>query len=188
MLREKLQCPNCKGAVKYRDSRVRKGKNIAGEVFRYLLRRLRCQKCRKLHTEMPDVIQPYKHYDSHAIQSVLDGSEEAASCVADDSTMHRWKKSFAEKVPEINQKLASIHARKAEEKPPLIPVERILRSIRSRHKQWLGYVMAQLINNGYKLCTRFACCPKEHGGTINSVGQKTSKGGARNDKTIEDSS
>jgi len=182
------RCPYCRCAVKYRDSIVRKSKNITGKVFLYLLRRFICQHCEKLHREIPDVIHPYKHYDTDTIQSVLDESEEAKACVVDDSTIRRWKNEFTEKEPEINQELASIRTRETDEKVPLILAEQLLTRIRSRHKHWLRFVTALLINNGCKICTRIACPAKALADTINSAGEKAEDGGSRDDQTTEDSS
>lgn len=55
-----------------------------------LLRRLRCSHCGRLHLEIPDVMQPQKHYAAEVIRKVEAG--ELGSCPADDSTIRRWKK------------------------------------------------------------------------------------------------
>ena len=73
-------CPLCAGILSYRDSRLRPCKNLYGEITPYQLRRLRCSPCEILHTEIPDVIQPYKHYDSKTIQSVLSDESCASAC------------------------------------------------------------------------------------------------------------
>ena len=172
----------------YRDSRRRNLKNLPGKVFHYMLRRMKCQSCSTLHTEIPDIIQPYKHYDSQTIQSVLDGSEEAASCAADNSTIRRWKESFNEAEPDINQRLASVYEREAGELPPLTPTTQILKGIRASYKRWLRFVMTLLINKGYKLYTRFAFCPTVPASKIGSSGQNAAKEGVVNDQTTEDSS
>ena len=39
-----------------------------------LLRRLRCTHCKKLHTELPDFLVPYKRYSRKCIEDVLSGS------------------------------------------------------------------------------------------------------------------
>ena len=36
-----------------------------------LLRRLRCRHCKKLHTELPDLLVPYKRYSRECIEDVL---------------------------------------------------------------------------------------------------------------------
>ena len=181
-------CPYCGSEVKYRDRRIRKIKSLTGQVSRFRLRRLRCQGCARIHTEIPDIIQPYKRYDSHAIQCVLDGNEEAKACTADITTTQRWKKTYAQSEPDIVQRLASIYARMSNGKAPLLSATQIYANIRARQEQWLSFVMGLLINSGHKLCTQFAFCPNANPGIIPSTGPKGQNGGRRNDQTIENSS
>ena len=94
-------CPLCDSELTYRDSKHRNLKDLYGKLRRFLLRRMRCKECNKLHTELPNIIQPYKHYESYVIQCILDESEEASKCAADDSTIRRWKKEFSKSAPDI---------------------------------------------------------------------------------------
>jgi len=185
---EILCCPLCGGILLYLDSKPRGLKNLAGLVSRFLLRRLRCSACGKIHTELPDIIQPYKHYDSETIQHVLDGSAGASYCAADDSTMRRWKSSFAESAADISQRLTSIRARISDEKIPIQKSEEILNLIRGEEKHWLAFVMALLINSGHKLHTRFAFCPAEFSVKVNVKIKTEAEGGQKIDKTFDDSS
>jgi hypothetical protein len=139
--------------------KARKVKDYLGEVKRFMLRRLRCQDCLRLHTEIPDTIQPFKHYDSEAIQIVLDGDKRAEKCVADTSTMSRWKADMAEAMPDISARVVSCHVRDMEEVAPVAAAEHIIGNIKKKHSRWLAYVMKLLINWGHKLCTQFAFCP-----------------------------
>jgi len=181
------KCPYDNGELKYRDSKERNSKNIEGKVDCYRLRRLRCLVCAVLHTEIPDIIQPYKHYNARVIQSVLDGNKEAESCNADTSTFRRWKNSFSKAAPDINQRLASITARETNEITPIIHIEQILDHIRTRQKQWLSFVMGLLINNGHRICTQFAFFMAEITDKISMTGQKKAKGGPIIDKTVKNS-
>ena len=148
-----------------------------------MLRRLLCDDCKKLHTEIPDIIQPYKHYDSETIQSVIDGGEKARCCVADDSTISRWKSGFAKAAPDIEQRLASVYVREVDGTIPVLSSITILAYIRAMQKRWLAFVMALLINGGHKLRTRFAFCPSSIDGIVSST---IKKGGGLDGKTIED--
>jgi predicted RNA-binding Zn-ribbon protein involved in translation (DUF1610 family) len=177
-------CPLCGGALAYRDSRLRRLKNLYGEKSLFLLRRLLCGVCGKLHTEIPNTIQPYKHYDSEAIQTVLDGSAEAAACAADDSTIRRWKGSFAEAEDDIGQRPASVCAREADERAPIGAGALILARVRTAAR-WLAFVMELLINGGHKIRARFAFCPPPSPGKIKSSPEKRGKEAEKNDKTTE---
>jgi hypothetical protein len=176
-------CPLCNGRLAYRDSRRRGVMDLFGSVTVYLLRRLRCMVCKKLHTEIPDVIQPYKRYDSATIQRAIDGGPGLSPCVADDSTIRRWKSSFRESAPDMAQRLASLYARETDGSVPAGAAPRILSGVMSGNDRWLPFVMALLINGGHKLYTRFAFCPPR---SHDKVEAKQKKGAMRIDKTIKD--
>ena len=162
-------------------------KDFLGELYRFFVRRLRCQTCKKLHTELPSIIQPYKHYGSEAIQSVLDGNE--AGCAADNSTIRRWETEFKLAEPDTNQRLASVYAQITDDAVPMSSTSKILDVIKTSCKRWLSYVMALLINSGHKICTRFAFCPSSVPDIFVSVGKKNAiEGSKKDDKAIENSS
>ena len=185
---ETVNCPLCDGSLFYRNNRLRCRKSLIGEISRLLLRRFLCERCKKLHTEIPDIIQPYKHYDSEAIQCVLDDSEESSTCVADNSTMRRWKKNFEEAEADINQRITSVSVQELDAKAPLIASSNPFMFIRASQLYWFAFVMKLLINNGHKLCTRFAFCPPYPSATVESESKMTAGGGRKSDKTIENSS
>jgi hypothetical protein len=164
-------------------------KDLLGEVLRFFVRRFRCQVCKKLHTELPAIIQPYRHYSSYAIQSVLDSDEEGSACVADNSTIRRWKTEFANAEPDINQRLASVQAQMNDETVPVANSVHTLDKIRTEIKHWLAFVMELLINSGHELCTQFAFCPSQPSGTVSSRNKNDAEGGKKkDDQAIENSS
>ena len=83
-------CPECGSPLSGYDRRRRKAICQDGSVRIYLLRRLRCPRCGTLHTEIPDILIPHKHYEADVINAVRSGND--ALCPADDSTICRWKK------------------------------------------------------------------------------------------------
>ena len=181
-------CPLCNGNLYYRNSRERKVKTLIGVVLWFLLRRLLCEGCGKLHTELPDIIQPYKHYDSATIQSILDGSEDAEDCVADNSTMYRWKKTYTAAEPDIIQRINSVYSQEADSKAPIIAPGRILETIKSEQPRWLSFVMRLLINNGHKICTQFAFCLFSSTSKMVLEPKNKATGGEKSVKTIKDTS
>ena len=82
-------CPACGGSVEVRDSKNRIIRDSDGVVHTFKLRRLRCLVCGKLHLELPDFMQPNKHYSKNIIKDVIDGKCDC--CAADNSTIYRWK-------------------------------------------------------------------------------------------------
>lgn len=82
-------CPKCGTRTKVRDSKRRKVIDESGTEYTFSLLRFRCDNCRKLHTEIPDCIIPYKQYGQKVINDVLSGR--CDYYVVDDSTVWRWK-------------------------------------------------------------------------------------------------
>ena len=179
-------CPLCGGTLVYRNSKKRRVKNFLGIVTFFLLRRFLCQLCGKLHTELPDIIQPYKHYDSETIQSVIDGTKNAALCEADEATIRRWKKTFANEEPDIEQRLSSVYALETDSQTPITTPARIINGIKSKNDRWLAFVIALLINNGHIIRTQFAFCPTSLYCKIAPEAQRKAEGGKEVDKTIAD--
>lgn len=72
-----------------RDSRKRVVKDSNGMPHIFKLRRFKCFSCDKIHLELPDFMQPHKHYSKKVIDSVVKG--ECDYCAADNSTIYRWQ-------------------------------------------------------------------------------------------------
>ena len=185
---DEAPCPLCCGDLAYRDRVRRNRKDLFGETYLFSLRRLKCRRCSRHHRELPNIIQPFKHYDSETIQCVIDGSPDADMCAADDSTIRRWKTTFAESEPDISMRIASIQARTYGEKIPAADAESFLGMIKGKEKQWLAFVMALLINGGHALRTRFAFCPPDIRGIVSIKLKTKTEGGQKIDKTFDDSS
>lgn len=73
-----------------RDSKRRYIKNISGTKIPFNLKRYCCPVCHKLHTELPDLVEPNKHYQQMVIDAIRGGYVEAVGI--DDSTMRYWRK------------------------------------------------------------------------------------------------
>lgn len=99
-------CPICSGDLSARSSKNRKVIRDDGTKDTYRLRFLKCRSCEKIHTELPDFIQPFKHYESEVIEAVIDGS--SYSCPAEESTQSLWRIQFTEKANQIDGILTSI--------------------------------------------------------------------------------
>lgn len=87
---DKLVCPSCNVPMTVRDSRKRLVKDSAGKIYNFSLRRLKCPQCGCIHLELPDCIEPNKRYFKLTIKNTL--SNDIDFCVADDSTIRRWRK------------------------------------------------------------------------------------------------
>jgi len=155
---EFLPCPTCGGSMVVHDTRERGVFRYEGDKEIYRLRRLSCRVCGKLHTELPDFILPFKHYDAQTIQATLEESPDN-SCAADESTMARWRRSFARAQEAIAALLVSYYMRLTENSASLFDAENIMARIKAGQKHWLSFVMRLLINSGHRPHTCFAFCP-----------------------------
>lgn len=120
----------------------------------YLLRRLRCTSCGKLHTELPDCMQPGKHYETDAIQAEIDSSRENPA--ADESTLRRWRTGFHQGKDQIEGALRALWSESLGLPYPLLPRDSLLRYIRETLPRWLRFVQKALINQEFDPHTRFA--------------------------------
>ncbi len=88
-------CPVCQSPMKHKDWRRRHIRKEGGEKYWGKIRRLYCEKCHRLHNELPSCLSPYKHYDVEVIEGVVD--DVTASDIANtedhpcEKTMERWK-------------------------------------------------------------------------------------------------
>ncbi|WP_373219159.1 DUF6431 domain-containing protein [Ruminococcus sp. 5_1_39BFAA] len=86
---EAVCCPVCGGGMIRRGNKRRKVRAEDGATNIYSLKRYWCETCGKLHTEIPDFIEPYKHYNKETINKVRGGNTE--TFWGDESTIKRWQ-------------------------------------------------------------------------------------------------
>lgn len=152
-------CPDCQGILKVRDTKLRyviRKETEEREVFR--LRRLKCQGCKKLHTELPDFMHPYKHYESKSIQDTI-GERKDNCCKADESTLRRWKSSFQKKKKWLECFLIACWIAYHQKQYPLFYQNSLLEIIQKTQVRWLAFVTKIIVHSGYGLHTQFAFCP-----------------------------
>lgn len=91
---ESIVSPCCGEKLVVIGSRLRKLVSGEGEMKRLVIRRLRCEQCRKIHHELPDCIVPYKRYESDCIEQVVTQSAGLLVAPADQATLGRWRSWF----------------------------------------------------------------------------------------------
>jgi len=91
--KEQSICPICKSNnLKVIGSRPRTCREKDGEPTILIIRRLRCEECRKIHHELPDILVPYKRYKSECIEAVVANNRKKSQEIGcDESTLYRWK-------------------------------------------------------------------------------------------------
>lgn len=87
-------CPNCNGKLSYYDKIKRIVRGKYGKKRFIEIRRLRCENCRRLHSELPNYILPYRHYRRDIIEGFVDGSLSQQDLYYEDypceSTINEW--------------------------------------------------------------------------------------------------
>lgn len=151
---EKLPgCPHCGGLLKYRDSRLRIRKHEGGSRDYLCIRRFRCSSCGRLHTELPDVLLPYKHYEAEVVSGVLDGYVTPEDPDSEDcpcaGTMLCWLRWFRYNLANIEGYLRNVGygiLNLGEEF--LFCGRSLLDGVRSRHASWLERIHRAIYNSG----------------------------------------
>lgn len=119
----------------------------------YLIRRLKCPKCRKLHRELPDFLAPFKQYAAEIISGVLDGivtsEDEDSSDYPCEETMSRWHHWLAINQLRIDGYLKSIGYRLLDfGEELLISGMSLLTELRSSTQEWLETILRFIYNSG----------------------------------------
>ncbi|WP_257297406.1 DUF6431 domain-containing protein [Cytobacillus gottheilii] len=93
----RIPSPCCGKVMLVIGTKNRKAMDHSGQSKTYNIRRLRCTNCLTIHHELPDLLVPYKRYESECIESVLTNPSNH-TIPADDSTISRWSGWFHEYV------------------------------------------------------------------------------------------
>jgi len=167
--REKSVCPVCDSKLRSRDSRLRKVIREDGTSIHVRIRRLRCDRCCKLHSELPDFIQPRKQHEVKTIQAAL---EHKADCITEESTIRRWRREFQLKREQINGILTSIWSRETGRHWNILSAFSLLDTIMETMDNWLAFVNRTIANRGFGTYTQFVFCPSDDCATLSSSLQR----------------
>jgi len=154
--REKSICPICGGKLSVRDSRKRTCYHEDGTRKKYRLRRLKCKQCTKIHTELPDFMQPFKRYEAKVVEDVLD--DKGRSCPAEECTIRQWRGWFCNRTALFEAKLRSLKQRLEGSPDNILYPSSLLQEIRSTGIGWLSRLTRQLVNSENEIHTCFAFC------------------------------
>ena len=139
------RCPLCGGQLRYRDSRRRIIRREGGIKEQLLVRRFRCEDCHHYHTELPDCVAPYKHYETETISGVLDeivsSADEDSENYPTETTMERWKDWYRQNKANIEGHLLRISYRLGFE-------IRTLDDLRKTGEKWLETILRAIYNSG----------------------------------------
>lgn len=122
------------------------------------MRRLYCRHCSRLHTELPDVLIPQKHYGTEIVENVVDdvstpddASTENYPC---EKTMTRWKEWIAANQSQIDGTLKSVGTKLLGMHISLLAsTESLLTKLRDNGAGWLSVISRIIYNSGGSLLT-----------------------------------
>jgi hypothetical protein len=162
-------CPICCELLVYH-SRVRRLlKDASGKETTYNVRVLKCENeaCpQTYHRELPDIIIPYRRYDTETIETAIDNCDSDLLEAPDMLTIKRWQEWFKSQAIYIMMALLSIAATiennvetsslSIQEKNSDNPLETI-KKIVARKIKWLGKTARILVNSSKWLFNRSEC-------------------------------
>ena len=151
-IQDKIACPKCNEQLKYRDSKRRILKKHGGKKYYLLVRRLKCIGCLCHHTELPDCVAPYKHYEIEVIENVIDEVIDADSLEEDypsESTMVRWCDWISKNTSNINGYMKSLGVRILDLGIELLgSTSSILELLQNEGEGWLSIILRVIYNSG----------------------------------------
>lgn len=138
------------------DSIKRIWRKEGGATAWIVIRRLRCANCNRILRELPDVLTPYKHYETDVIEGVIEGIIQPTDEESEDfptvETMERWKDWIRRNKDNINGFLKSIGYRILEFGVQLLQSKiSLLDELIKLNVDWLRIVNRFIYNSGERL-------------------------------------
>lgn len=147
-------CPSCRAhRLAYRDSRKRVSRLEGGMKRWLMIRRFRCSSCHVLHTELPDCLIPYKHYQTEIISGVIDGVVPQDDLECEDypcfDTMRLWLAWFTQNLQRIEGLLRkALYEVSGNIQELQCPSESLLQKLRQTTSNWLEQAIRTIYNSG----------------------------------------
>ena len=156
---EQHVCPVCEHDLFVIGSRRRTGRKPTGEQLTYVIRRLRCKGCDRIHHELPDLLVPYKRFEADCLESALT-QVQPVDVAADESTLYRWRVWFTKYRQYWVNCLSMIAARTGNPVEPLsVSSPSALQKIGHYVGQgvgWLARLVRPIVHSQLWVHTRFA--------------------------------
>jgi hypothetical protein len=152
----RLYCPHCGQEVIYRDSRLRIWRHCNEPADRILIHRMFCRTCNRLHTVLPDVLVPHKHYGAAEIETILE-SEVRIDEVSDSTAAH-WRQWIRGNEAQIEGVLQSLKLEAGDKLPELRSTENLFIQLKKTVRKWLSVVSRLVVNGGFEFLPVLQCC------------------------------
>lgn len=157
--REIQRCPICGSELTVSGSRRRGLVEESGEKKILKIRRLWCDRCSRLHHELPDIVVPYKRYGAEVIENILmDKPKDADDTPCELSTARRIKLWFFLLREYYESTMESIRAYWKGDKEIAAVTSRLLPLSEHHHfpAGWLKTLVRLLVNSNRWIHTRSA--------------------------------
>lgn len=152
------RCPFCGKRMCVAGSRKRIVRLSDGRIIYLIIRRLYCDRCDRMHHELPDLVVPYKRYSSDAVEKLLSSRTSPVSVGCETSTVLRLRvwfsllRSYFESALESIKLIFKNDTWLAAELNQLLPL-----SPESLPDGWLAKLVRTVVNSGFWIQTRSAC-------------------------------
>lgn len=149
-------CPSCqKKTLHAIGRRIRSVINSEGNRERYLIRRLQCPLCKRIHHELPNFIVPYKRYAAQVVEAAIDGKTHDLPCY--DSTIKNFKCWFAHIADKMACFLEKTVLNKVVKQESVSPLQRI-KLLYGGSYGWLAWAIGIVVGQKNWLeITRLLC-------------------------------
>jgi hypothetical protein len=115
-----------------------------------------CRACDKLHTILPDVLVPHKHYGAAEIETVLESRVRRDE--VSDSTVARWRRWIRGNEAQIEGVLQSVKLEALDILPELRSNESLFTQLKTTVRNWLSVISRLVINAGFAFLPVSQCC------------------------------
>jgi len=140
-------CPLCSELLCRRSWRGRVMIDDSGAKISFLIRRLWCVRCERIHHELPDIFVPYKRHSAETIEKILGGDTKSVPC--ENRTISRILLWWQVVMPYFINILKSLSQKLGFSIKPTPVFKEIVRAVANSG----NWIFAHFI------CTRSAVCP-----------------------------
>ena len=144
------RCPHCSSELRRNGWRKRSSTGMDGVRHTYLLRRLLCRRCGRIHHELPVFMVPYKRYEAQVIEAAISGDLTCVPCY--DQTIRTFQRWFEALFKPLERKSTVF------QKSSSVSSLHFARQNGRSKRGWLSLLVIQLVKaQVWEKATRFLC-------------------------------
>lgn len=119
-----------------------------------MIPRYRCtnSQCRRIHTVLPDILIPHKHFEAKVIQDTIESNINDVESTVSTKTIYNWKKWFSLNVQNMEGMVRSVLSEiESIGNDLLSSTSSILEFLKSKSENWLSTALRIIYNAGHFL-------------------------------------